>query len=288
MIIVTGANGQLGRGGVEGLLGRVEPARIGASVRDPSKAADLAARGVTVRRGDFAEPSSLAGAFAGAETLLMVSSNAEAYGGKMIPQHEAAIAAAKDAGVKHVFYTSHMGANARSHFPPTRNHAAVEELLVASGLRFTALRHGFYAMTPLDLAKRALSSGSILAPADGKVSWTAREDLAEADAIVLARGDAAPGATAAWTAGEALDLAEVAEMLSELTGRKVERVIVSDEDFLAGLARNGVPAHLHDLIIGLWRAARNGEFSRVDPTLGTILGRSPKTVRDQLAGLISS
>lgn len=286
MIIVTGANGQLGRGIVEGLLARVEPARVGVSVRDPGKAADLAARGVTVRRGDFAEPSSLADAFAGAETLLMVSSNAEAYGGKMLPQHEAAIAAAREAGVKHVLYTSHMGANAGSHFPPTRNHAAVEELLGKSGLRFTALRHGFYSMTPLDLAKRALSSGSIIAPADGKVSWTAREDLAEADAIVLARGDAAPGATAAWTAGEALDLADVAEALSDLAGRKIERVVVSDEDFLAGLAKNGVPAHLHDLIIGLWRAARNGEFARVDPTLGHLLGRSPKTIRDQLATLL--
>lgn len=286
MIIVTGANGQLGRGIVENLLGRIEPARIGASVRDPAKAADLAARGVSVRAGDFAEPEQLPSAFAGAKALLMVSSNAARYGGDMFAQHANALAAAKAAGVERVLYTSHMGANEASAFPPCRAHAKLESMLATCGIPFTALRHGFYSETPLDLAKRAIESGSIIAPADGKVSWTAREDLAEADAIVLSRGDAASGPTAAWTAGEALDLADVAGILSDLTGRKIERVVVSDEDFRAGLAKNGVPAHLHDLVIGLWRAARNGEFARVDPTLAEILGRSPKTIRDQLAMLL--
>jgi uncharacterized protein YbjT (DUF2867 family) len=286
MIIVTGANGQLGRGIVEGLLARGQ--RIGVSVRDPDKAKDLAARGVSVRRGDFADPASLEGAFSGATQLVMVSSNAEAYGGDMLAQHTEALAAAKAAGVKRVLYTSHMGADAGSAFGPTRNHAKVEELLAASGIPFTALRHGFYSWTPLDLAKRALATGKLVAPADGKVSWTAREDLAEADAILAASGDAPNGPTAAWTAGEALDLADVARILSDLADRPIERVIVSDADFESGLSAGGVPPHVQEIIVGLWLAARNGEFARVDPTLGKVLRREPRTMREQLQSLLSA
>ena len=55
MIIVTGANGQLGRAIVEQLLGRIPAEQIGVSVRDPEKAQGLAERGVRVRQGDFAE-----------------------------------------------------------------------------------------------------------------------------------------------------------------------------------------------------------------------------------------
>ena len=60
MIIVTGANGQLGRATVEQLLGRIPAKQIGVSVRDPEKAQGLAERGVRVRPGDFADAPSLA------------------------------------------------------------------------------------------------------------------------------------------------------------------------------------------------------------------------------------
>lgn len=76
MIVVTGATGQLGRGIVEQLLQRAEATRLGVSVRDPEKARDLAARGVHVRQGDFADPAGLHHSFEDATQILMVSSNA--------------------------------------------------------------------------------------------------------------------------------------------------------------------------------------------------------------------
>jgi NAD(P)H dehydrogenase (quinone) len=51
MIIVTGANGQLGRAVVERLLERVPVEQVGVSVRDPEKARGLKAWGVRVRPG---------------------------------------------------------------------------------------------------------------------------------------------------------------------------------------------------------------------------------------------
>ncbi len=150
MIIVTGATGQLGHAIVERLLKLLSKDQFAACARDLEKAEDLVLQGVQVRQADFAQPEILKAAFEGATRILLISSNARAYGGDPLAQHQAAILAAKSAGVERVLYTSHMGASATSAFPPMRDHAVTEEMLALSGLRWTSLRHGFYASTVQD------------------------------------------------------------------------------------------------------------------------------------------
>lgn len=275
MLIVTGATGKLGRLVVERLLRRVPADRVGVSVRDPAKAADLASRGVRVRQGDFSDPDSLRGAFEGAARILIVSSNAAASGGDPLTQHRNAIDAAAAAGVERVLYTSHMAASATSAFPPARDHAATEAMLAGSGLAWTALRHGFYAESGLMMNADGLRSGAIEAPADGKVAWTTHEDLAEADATVLADERSYDGPTPPLTAAEAIDLEAFAAIASEVTGRPIHRKLVSDEELRAKMAARGAPAGVAAIALGLYVAARNGEFAAVDPMLEAILGRRP-------------
>ncbi|MER6797268.1 NAD(P)H-binding protein, partial [Amycolatopsis mediterranei] len=124
MIVITGGTGKLGSRIVGRLLERVPAAEIGVSVRDPARAADLAARGVRVRRGDFADPGSLAEAFEGAAQVLVVST--DELGEQAVAHHVAAIEAARSAGAKRVLYTSHQGAAADSLFAPMADHAATE------------------------------------------------------------------------------------------------------------------------------------------------------------------
>lgn len=92
MIILTGANGTLGRAITERLLERLPAQQLGVSVRDPEQAAALRDRGVRVRRGDFAEPATLADAFEGAAQVLIVS--AGALGASAVDMNLAAISAA--------------------------------------------------------------------------------------------------------------------------------------------------------------------------------------------------
>ncbi|MGH3378238.1 MAG: NAD(P)H-binding protein, partial [Actinoallomurus sp.] len=122
MIIITGATGRLGSLIVHHLLERVPADQVGVSVRDPGRAADLAGRGVRVRRGDFTDPGSLAAAFEGAAQVLIVSANET--GGAAVAQHTAAIDAARAAGAKRLLYTSHQAAGADSLFAPMPDHAA--------------------------------------------------------------------------------------------------------------------------------------------------------------------
>lgn len=281
MIVVTGANGHLGRGVVESLTKRVLPSGIVATVRDPARAGTLAASGVVVRAADFADPASMLAAFSGAEQVLIVSVDRLGEEGRRL--HRAAIDAARGAGARRVLYTSHMGTHAAS---PFSDHFAAEAVL-AEGGPFTALRHGFYAESALHLIGRGFELGEIRAPEDGPVSWTVRADLAEADAAILAGEGRFDGVSSPLTAPEAFTMADLAAVASEITGREVRRVVERDDAWRDGAVARGVPAPMAEALLEMYRAARRGDFAATDPTLGCLIKRRPRTMRDVLAGLLA-
>ena len=91
--LVTGASGKLGQRVLSLLIEEhgVPAQRIVAVTRDPSKLAAFAQKGVQVRAGDFEKPETLAAAFAGAERMLMISTDAVDRPGRRIQQHRNAI-----------------------------------------------------------------------------------------------------------------------------------------------------------------------------------------------------
>jgi NAD(P)H dehydrogenase (quinone) len=284
MIVVTGATGQLGSQVVEHLLTRTTPDQLGVSVRDPAKAQALADRGVRVRQGDFTDPATLRHAFAGADQVLVVS--AAIRGPGAAAANTAAIDAARAAGVRRVVYTSHQAASRDSLFAAQPTHAATEEHLAAAGLPFTALRNGFYATTLGYYTRGAVETGRFVTPEDGPVSWTAHADLAEVAAIALTQEGVLDGVSAPLTAPVALDFDDVARELSELSGRQVEHVTVGDEEWAATAIAQGMPAAAAEFSLGIFRAARRGEFDVTDPTLERLLGRSATPARAVLQQLV--
>ena len=285
MIIVTGANGQLGRTVVERLLERIPAKQIGVSVRDPKKARGLEERGVRVRQGDFDDAASLVYAFEGASHVLIISSNSA--GEEAVRQHRTAIDSARKVGARRILYTSHMGSSPTSQFHPMIDHAATEATLKASGVAFTSLRNGYYAESALFMLGDALKTGELAAPADGPVAWTSHSDLAEVTAIVLS-GEDLDGVTPSLTASEAIDLDGIAAIASELADRPIRRVVVQDDKYRAGLVAHGLPEQRADMLMGMFYASRQGEFARIDPTLARLIGRQPMTLRDVLKAAISS
>jgi NAD(P)H dehydrogenase (quinone) len=271
LIIVTGATGQLGSQIVARLLGRIPSGEVAVSVRDPSRASGLAERGVLVRHGDFASVATLEAAFEGASQVLVIS--VDRLGEEAVAQHKAAIDAAYRAGAERVLYTSHQAANPASLFAPARDHAAVERYLEQSGRPFTSLRNGYYTTSLAFHLGNARETGSLSAPADGPVSWTAPSDLAEAAAAILAGDATFEGPTPPLTSGHAVTLDEVASTLA------IRRTIIDDEDFVTSLTAHGTPEPIARMLLGSYQASRHGEFAVTDPTLATLIRHEPQTAR---------
>lgn len=283
MIIVTGATGQLGRRIVQQLMKHTPPGTIGVSVRDPDKALELAQLGVRVREGDFADAASLTHAFEGASQVLLVSSNAAATGGDPIAQHRTAIDVAKAVGATRLLYTSQISSSPTSAFRPGQAHGATEVLLRESGLPFTALRNGFYATHALGILGNAIKAGELVAPEDGPFSWTSHDDLAEGAAALLRSKTPVDGPTAPLTGFEALDFTGLAALASSSTGREIRRITVTDDEYVATMVKAGRPESVARFALGMFIAARRGEFATVDPTLERLIGHRPVSLAAMLA-----
>ncbi|MGW6929851.1 NAD(P)H-binding protein [Lentzea sp. NPDC054927] len=284
MIIITGATGRLGRQIVEKLLESVPAETIGVSVREPGKAAVFADRGVRVRAGDFTEPPTLDHAFEGADQVLLIS--AAIRGPRAAEASRAAVDAAVRAGASRVLYTSHQAASPDSLFDPGRQHAATEKYLAEQNIAYTALRHGFYTSTFEHYVPAALQSGEFRLPADGPVSWTAHADLVVADVAALTKPGLFDGASPPLTAPGLLDFADVASILSELTGRTIARVVVDDEEWKATVIAQGMPDAAAEFTLGMFRAARAGQFAVTHPALEDLMGRPATSARAVLEEIL--
>jgi len=280
MIIVTGATGALNGATIDHLLRRVPAAEITVVVRDVTRAQRFADRGVAVRYGDYAVPASLPAAFEGADQLLLVSSNDPHA--DTVSLHRTAIDAAVAGGAGRILYTSHQGAGPDSPFRPAQVHAATEDLLAGSGIPWTSLRNGFYAHSLNWLAGPWRETGVISVPADGPVSWTARDDEAEAAAVILA-ADGGYDGLVTLTAGAAPDFGGVAAIASEVTGRTIERVVLDEDEWVRAQLAQGAPEPQVRFTLGMYQAAAQGRFAGTSPLLAQLLGREPRTVRDLLA-----
>jgi NAD(P)H dehydrogenase (quinone) len=108
-VIVSGASGQLGSLVIDELLARnVAPESLILVSRTPDTdhLKMYAARGASVRFGDFNQPESLDTAYRGGTRMLLISINGG--GGNRPDLHKVAIDAAMRAGVKQIAYTSYV------------------------------------------------------------------------------------------------------------------------------------------------------------------------------------
>jgi len=279
-IVVTGATGHLGRLVVEALLrDGVAPSEIVAAGRNVAKLDDLAAQGVTVARIDFTDAESLAAAFAGAETLLLVSGSEV---GQRFSQHSAAIDAAKLAGVGRIIYTSAPAATTSS-LVLAPEHKATEEYLVSSGVPFTILRNGWYTENYVGAAEQAVATGVLAASVgEGTVSSASRVDYADAAAAVI-QGEGHEGAVYELSGDTAWNFTELASVISELSGTQVVYSPLTPEEHAAVLSGAGLDEGTVGFVVALDGNIRDGLLGVTSGDLSRLIGRPTTSLRDGLA-----
>jgi NAD(P)H dehydrogenase (quinone) len=281
-LLVTGAAGQLGRRVVEILLERGGFPII-ATTRDPAKLADLAARGVIVRAADFERPETLAAAFAGADRMLLISTDAVVVPGQRLAQHRAAVAAAVEAGVKHILYTSLVAPKPSRESGVEDDHFWTEQAIAASPVSWTFLRHALYGETLFWTLPQALAAGRLAtATADQPRHWVSREDCAQADAAALASGDTSCRIYDI-TGPQALRASEVAALVATISGRPLEHAAITPAELAASLAAAGLPPALAGSLVGFDVATALGYHASVTPAVAELSGREPIPLREVLA-----
>jgi NAD(P)H dehydrogenase (quinone) len=281
-IVITGATGHLGRLVVESLLRRGVPAEeIIATGRRTEALADLAERGVVVRRADFDDEASLREAFAGAEKLLLVSGSEV---GQRARQHGNAINAAKAAGVQFIAYTSILRADT-STLLLAAEHLATEHLLAAAGVPHTLLRNGWYIENYTGQLPVYLEHGIAGAAGTGKVSAATRADFAEAAAAVLT-GDGHAGASYEL-GGEPFTMAELAEVVSAASGRTVTYTDLPLEQYQSVLVGAGLPEPVAAVFADGDRGVADGELFVEGSDLEKLIGRAPTTPADAVAAAVA-
>jgi NAD(P)H dehydrogenase (quinone) len=287
--VITGASGKLGRRTAELALQRSPPGRLILVTRNPAALADLAARGVDVRFGDFSVPESLSAAFAGATRLLLVST---ADLERRAEQHRVAIAAAVAAGVRQLIYTSIVSPEPPNPAVVAPSHYATERALAESGQSFTVLRNSLYADFQLPEAVRALETGTLAHNrGSGRIAYVTREDCAAVAAAVLT-SDGHEGRVYDVTGPEAFTANELAALYAELGDRPVEPIELTDAELVARLVGSSDrDAHMRygaELVASFGRAMRDGYFASCTQTVEQITGRPARALRAVLAAGLRS
>jgi NAD(P)H dehydrogenase (quinone) len=279
-VCVSGASGQLGRLVGEELLSRLEVEEIVLTSRTPEALPEFADRGVEVRYGDLDVPGSLVEAFSGCDRLLLISSMAF---GRRVEQHRSALEAAAAAGVQRVAYTSLT--NPVEGHPcglVVDEHRMTEEMLRDGDVEWTVLRNSAYAELQVPLGAVAITYGKLVTnAADGRVAPISRADCAAAAAAVLT-SDGHEGQTYEITGSEALSQADIARLLTEVSGQPVTVIRWGDRRLRWGLGRLGTPRPIARAIVDLGIATREGFFDVVDGAFEHLVGRRPQTLRDVL------
>ncbi|OUM45101.1 SDR family oxidoreductase [Arthrobacter sedimenti] len=271
-IAVTGSTGTVG-GHVARILA-AEGVPLILPVRSPDRAQHLPES--VVRQTTYADFDASVESLTGVDVLFMVSGAEEA---DRVATHRTFIDAAKQAGVRHIVYTSFLGAAPDAAFLLGRDHWYTEEHIRRSGMSWTFLRDNLY----LDVVPALAEEGVIRGPAgDGLLSAVAQADVARSAAAVLRAPDAHVGTAYHLTGPEAFTLAEAAALITELTPATVRFEDETYEEALASRAHHGAPRWLVEAWVSTYTAIARGEMAEVTPDVARLTGRRPLSLRDLL------
>lgn len=273
-LAVTGSTGAVG--------GRVAQRLASSDLAQRLLARDVARvprvdGGVPVGFTGYADRDSAVRALQGVTTLFMVSASESET---RLEEHKTFVDAAAEAGVRHIVYTSFVGAAPDCTFTLGRDHFASEEHIRASGMDWTFLRDNFY----LDFLPEMVGEDGVLrGPAgDGQVAAVAREDVAAGAAAVLSGPGAHVGSTYRLTGSESLTLATVAERISSVLERDVSYYDETVAEAYESRRKWPAPDWQYDAWVSTYTAIANGEVAEVTNHVLTLTGRPPMTLEDLL------
>jgi NAD(P)H dehydrogenase (quinone) len=274
---VTVASGGVGSRVVRQLLGRADAPPVVALARRPDAVPDAAR--ATARFADYDDPASLRAAFSGIRTLVFISSDGVI--GPMWRHHENVVAAAVDADVDHVVYTSIIDASPDSRFYYAAVHRDTEAQLAASGVGHCLARTSIFADFLVETwIAPALRAGELaLSAGAGRMSLVTRDDTARALAAAAVSGCEG---ILELTGPAALTAGEISQATEAVTGRRLRYLALEEDDYRQRLARDNAPDWLIEAFTSMFRSVREGRFEAVSADVPRLTGEPQQSYADFL------
>lgn len=250
--------------------------------------------GIECRVADYNDPEALAGTFAGADTIVLISM--PFVGPRRRAAHKNAIDAAVAAGVNKIVYTSIVGAGEEDiDTYEVNDHVWTEAYMKAQPIHYLFLRDSQYAEAMVSAFIEANeNTNGVLANnmGEGKMAYISRDDCAVA---------AACAAMSDWAdrvidvnGYEQLTIAEYVAIASEVTGKQVRYQYIDDDAMYAYFDSIGVPRTTEEMwadtaknfpfcsdgMVSFGRAIRLNQMSTFTNDFEELVGRKPISVRE--------
>jgi uncharacterized protein YbjT (DUF2867 family) len=195
--------------------------------------------------------------------------------------HAATVDAAVAAGAEHLVYLSFVHTSATATFTLSRDHFATEQHIRRSGAAFTFVRASafhevaHYLVGPDDVIRGPAGSG--------RVAFVGKNDVADVLSAVLMNPSAHRDAAYELTGPTAFSLAELAQLFSDHTGRRISYVDETVADAYASRAGFGAPPWQLDAWVSTYLQIATGELGSVTSDVERLLGRPAESFETYLA-----
>ncbi|MFC7044185.1 SDR family oxidoreductase [Halobacteriaceae archaeon GCM10025711] len=268
-VLVTGATGTVGSPLVARLLDA--PVAVRVATRTPAAARDRFGDAAEYVEFDLDRPETWGCALDGVDRLFLLIPPVAG----VTPVREFADAADR-VGVRHVAYLSIIGAEKL----PVLPHRRVEKHLARTGMAHTFLRASYFMQNLSEVHRpEVVERDEVFVPAgDGTLSFVdARDVAAVAAAVLIEPGH--EGRAYDLTGPAALDFATVADVFTDVLGRRITYANPSRLAFARHVYRRGVPASLVAFMVLEYSVVRLGRSGRTTDDVESVLGRPPRSLR---------
>jgi uncharacterized protein YbjT (DUF2867 family) len=273
-ILVTGATGNIGSEVVKQLSSATPAVKIKTGVHSAQNVKKLRdGDRVEVVPIDYNKPETLREALNHVDKLFLLTPdvpNAAELASNLVIE-------AKKAGIKQIVKQSVMGAALEADVGTMRLHRQVEKFIEQSGIPFTFLRPNEFMQNFINFHSPSIKgNNAFYVPLeDAKVSLVDVRDIAAVAVKSLIDEDKHKNKTYLITGPEALSYHQVAEILSNTTGRKINYVNISDEEARAAMKEIGMSDWLINTVSELSEYFRKGKASEISPTVEEVTGNKP-------------
>jgi NAD(P)H dehydrogenase (quinone) len=276
-IAVIGATGNTGRAVVKELkaLGQ-DPVAV---VRNPDKAREVLGANAKTAVADLNDRAALDKALQGAESVFL----ATGVNPQLADQNNNVLDAALGAGVKFLVRLSagRSVVGPDSQAPAGRAHYAIDERLRGGKIGWVILRPGLFMQNVLGQSAAIKSDSKIVMPyaKDFPLALIDVRDTGAVAARILI--DPAPHAGKEYEfTGAMTSFGELADVFSDVLGRKINYVGVTPEQAAEAMKARGAPDWLVAHMLGIGRIGNAGGFSKVDTkAIQDIVKRAPITTK---------